>query len=124
MGALGLLIEYSLVYSANIFSSSYQLALYVLSFLEPRDLLQAAQTCRYWRVLAEDNLLWREKCREESIDEAMVFENRIRRRHETNGNYVAKSPWKNLYLRQKAIEHNWRANPIRPPKVSKDIYLF
>lgn len=42
-----------------------QLALYVLSFLEPKDLLQAAQTCRYWRILAEDNLLWREKCREE-----------------------------------------------------------
>lgn len=42
-----------------------QLALYVLSFLEPRDLLQAAQTCRYWRILAEDNLLWREKCKEE-----------------------------------------------------------
>ena len=45
-----------------------QLALYVLSFLEPRDLLRAAQTCRYWRVLAEDNLLWREKCREEGKD--------------------------------------------------------
>uniref|UniRef100_A0A8C3JAG9 F-box domain-containing protein n=1 Tax=Calidris pygmaea TaxID=425635 RepID=A0A8C3JAG9_9CHAR len=42
-----------------------ELALYVLSFLEPRDLLQAAQTCRYWRILAEDNLLWREKCKEE-----------------------------------------------------------
>lgn len=42
-----------------------QLALYVLTFLAPRDLLQAAQTCRYWRILAEDNLLWREKCREE-----------------------------------------------------------
>lgn len=37
----------------------------MLSFLEPRDLLQAAQTCRYWRILAEDNLLWREKCKEE-----------------------------------------------------------
>lgn len=43
----------------------FQLALYVLTFLAPRDLLQAAQTCRYWRILAEDNLLWREKCREE-----------------------------------------------------------
>uniref|UniRef100_A0A1A8AXA2 F-box and WD repeat domain containing 7, E3 ubiquitin protein ligase n=1 Tax=Nothobranchius furzeri TaxID=105023 RepID=A0A1A8AXA2_NOTFU len=42
-----------------------ELALYVLTFLAPRDLLQAAQTCRYWRILAEDNLLWREKCREE-----------------------------------------------------------
>lgn len=48
-----------------------QLALYVLSFLEPKDLLQAAQTCRYWRILAEDNLLWREKCREEG--EPQVF---------------------------------------------------
>ncbi len=48
-----------------------QLALYVLSFLEPKDLLQAAQTCRYWRILAEDNLLWREKCREEG--ESQVF---------------------------------------------------
>lgn len=46
-------------------SSRSQLALYVLSFLEPKDLLQAAQTCHYWRILAEDNLLWREKCREE-----------------------------------------------------------
>ncbi|XP_035508650.1 F-box/WD repeat-containing protein 7-like [Morone saxatilis] len=42
-----------------------ELALYVLTFLAPKDLLQAAQTCRYWRILAEDNLLWREKCREE-----------------------------------------------------------
>ncbi|KAL5013000.1 hypothetical protein ScPMuIL_011551 [Solemya velum] len=47
-----------------------ELALYVLSFLDPKDLLRAAQTCRYWRILAEDNLLWREKCREETnIDE-------------------------------------------------------
>ncbi|TMS01969.1 F-box/WD repeat-containing protein 7 [Larimichthys crocea] len=44
---------------------TFQLALYVLTFLAPKDLLQAAQTCRYWRILAEDNLLWREKCREE-----------------------------------------------------------
>lgn len=46
-----------------------ELALYVLSFLEPKDLLQAAQTCRYWRILAEDNLLWREKCKEEGKDQ-------------------------------------------------------
>lgn len=45
-----------------------ELALYVLSFLEPKDLLRAAQTCRYWRILAEDNLLWREKCREQGIE--------------------------------------------------------
>lgn len=49
-----------------------QLALYVLSFLEPKDLLQAAQTCRYWRILAEDNLLWREKCREEGEHQMQI----------------------------------------------------
>ena len=42
-----------------------QLALYVLSFLEAKDLLSAAQTCSYWHTLAEDNLLWKEKCHEE-----------------------------------------------------------
>ncbi|XP_042684346.1 F-box/WD repeat-containing protein 7 isoform X3 [Centrocercus urophasianus] len=55
-----------------------ELALYVLSFLEPRDLLQAAQTCRYWRILAEDNLLWREKCKEE--DRVQVYLNRSQAR--------------------------------------------
>lgn len=54
-----------------------QLALYVLSFLEPKDLLQAAQTCRYWRILAEDNLLWREKCREEGESSAAACNRRF-----------------------------------------------
>lgn len=66
-----------------------QLALYVLSFLEPRDLLRAAQTCRNWRFLAEDNLLWREKCREAGIDE--VRETIHRRRQRTPS---VTSPWK------------------------------
>ena len=33
-----------------------QLALHVLSFLEPKDLLIAAQTCRTWQNLCEDSL--------------------------------------------------------------------
>ncbi|GFO45400.1 F-box/WD repeat-containing protein 7 [Plakobranchus ocellatus] len=88
-----------------------ELALYVLSFMEPRDLLRAAQTCRYWRVLAEDNLLWREKCREEGIDEEMVYGSRMRRRLS-----AARSPYKSLYMRQSQIEHNWRTGVNRPPK--------
>lgn len=88
-----------------------ELALYVLSFMEPRDLLRAAQTCRYWRVLAEDNLLWREKCREEGIDEEMVYGCRMRRRHS-----AARSPYKSLFMRQSQIEHNWRTGVNRPPK--------
>ncbi|XP_013378993.1 F-box/WD repeat-containing protein 7 [Lingula anatina] len=93
-----------------------ELALYVLSFLDPKDLLRAAQTCRYWRVLAEDNLLWREKCREENIDETTVFENHIRRRSSSS---FQKSPWKSLYMRQHRIEQNWRTGNIRDPKLLK-----
>lgn len=33
-----------------------ELALYVLSFLEPKDLLRAAQTCKCWQTLCDDNL--------------------------------------------------------------------
>lgn len=33
-----------------------ELALYVLSFLGPKDLLQAAQTCKCWQLLCDDNL--------------------------------------------------------------------
>ena len=33
-----------------------ELAFYVLGFLGPKDLVQAAQTCKYWRILCDDNL--------------------------------------------------------------------
>lgn len=65
-----------------------ELALSVLSFLEPRDLLRAAQTCKNWRFLAEDNLLWKEKCREAGIE--YVPKKRILPRSQTLHN----SPWK------------------------------
>ncbi|PSN30658.1 F-box/WD repeat-containing protein 7 [Blattella germanica] len=91
-----------------------ELALYVLSFLEPRDLLRAAQTCRNWRFLAEDNLLWREKCREAGIDEVRETMHRRRQRIPS-----VTSPWKAAFMRQHTIEMNWRIKPIRPPKVLK-----
>ncbi|MCI4394851.1 hypothetical protein PGIGA_G00173680 [Pangasianodon gigas] len=91
-----------------------ELALYVLSFLEPKDLLQAAQTCRYWRILAEDNLLWREKCREEGIDEPL----HIKRRKVVKPGF-SHSPWKSAYIRQHRIDTNWRRGEIKSPKVLK-----
>jgi F-box/WD-40 domain protein 7 len=97
-----------------------QLALYVLSFLEPRDLLNAAKTCQYWRILAEDNLLWREKCREEAIDEALVFGPKAKRK-----SFISKStPWKSLFMCQMQIEQNWRSNTLRPPKVNVTFYFL
>lgn len=108
-----------------------ELALYVLSFLDPKDLLQAAQTCRYWRILCEDNLLWREKCREEGLLEDQetvvdLFRKRVAKNRSKSlpqshsasasgtsstadaATPVLSSEYKLGYLRQKAIEFNWR----------------
>lgn len=38
------------------------LSLYVFSFLSPRDLCSAAQVCWNWRILAEQDCLWVERC--------------------------------------------------------------
>ncbi|XP_066574563.1 F-box/WD repeat-containing protein 7 [Amia ocellicauda] len=91
-----------------------ELALYVLSFLEPKDLLQAAQTCRYWRILAEDNLLWKDKCREEGIEEPL----HIKRRKVIKPGFTH-SPWKSAYIRQHRIDTNWRRGELKSPKVLK-----
>lgn len=106
-----------------------ELALYVLSFLHPKDLLQAAQTCRYWRILCEDNLLWREKCREEGLlqDQETVVDLFRKRSAKTRSKSlhshsacgpssgqenapapVISSEYKLGLLRQKSIEYNWR----------------
>ena len=90
----------------------------MLSFLEPRDLLRAAQTCHYWRILCEDNLLWKEKCREAGIDE---MNGKQTRRRSQSG--VPRSPWKSMYIRQHQIEYNWRFAEIRPHKVCQVISL-
>ncbi|XP_041453435.1 F-box/WD repeat-containing protein 7-like [Lytechinus variegatus] len=91
-----------------------ELALYVLSFLEPRDLLRAAQTCHYWRILCEDNLLWKEKCRETGIEE---LNGKQTKRRSNSG--VPRSPWKSMYLRQHQIQYNWRFGEIKTGKALK-----
>nr|XP_054591587.1 F-box/WD repeat-containing protein 7 isoform X1 [Nothobranchius furzeri] len=91
-----------------------ELALYVLSFLEPKDLLQAAQTCRYWRILAEDNLLWKEKCREEGIDEPLP----PKKKKIVKPGFTH-SAWKSAYIRQHRIDTNWRRGDLKSPKVLK-----
>lgn len=65
-----------------------ELALKVLSFLDPADLLKAAQTCHSWKMLADDNLLWKEKCREVGIDEIP------KRRFSPRVVKTQMSPWK------------------------------
>lgn len=64
-----------------------ELALNVLSFLEPKDLLRAAQACRSWRFLADDNFLWKDKCRKAGID---ISKKRVASKSSNSGI----SPWK------------------------------
>lgn len=94
-----------------------ELALQVLSYLEPTDLLRAAQTCRNWRFLCDDNLLWKDKCKEGNII-IDVESDRPKRGRAGNMPPIA-SPWKAAYMRQHIIEMNWRSRPIRTPKVLK-----
>ncbi|XP_032457657.1 F-box/WD repeat-containing protein 7 isoform X4 [Nasonia vitripennis] len=103
-----------------------ELALSVLTFLEPRDLLRAAQTCRSWRFLADDNLLWKEKCRAAGIDNLKDLPRRKNSKCGAANCTVSSaatmnsvSPWKQAYMRQHNIKMNWRTKPIRPPKVLK-----
>jgi len=98
----------------------FQLALYVLSFLEPRDLLVAAQTCRYWRILAEDDLMWREKCQEEGIsDHRYARSSKSSMKAKKGGVLGIGSSWKAAFLRQVRVENNWRTGSKKPSKVSQ-----
>ncbi|XP_058066392.1 F-box/WD repeat-containing protein 7 [Anopheles bellator] len=94
-----------------------ELALQVLSYLDPKDLLRAAQTCSSWRFLADDNLLWKEKCKASGI---VVEPSTDRPKRGRTGNMPPiSSPWKAAYMRQHIIEMNWRSRPIRTAKVLK-----
>lgn len=94
-----------------------ELALQVLSYLDPKDLLRAAQTCRSWRFLADDNLLWKDKCKHIGIISKSNADKPKRGR--TGTMPPISSPWKAAYMRHHTIEMNWRSNPVRSPKVLK-----
>ncbi|KAI5734550.1 hypothetical protein M8J77_007849 [Diaphorina citri] len=96
-----------------------ELALYVLTFLQPEDLLRAAQTCRSWRFLAEDNLLWREKCLEAGIDTELPAAVNSSKKGRHKYSYSTSSPWKALFMSHRSVEINWRTRPIKDPKVLK-----
>lgn len=93
-----------------------ELALHVLSYLSPIDLLRAAQTCRSWRFLADDNLLWKEKSRDAGII-TRNGEHEKPKRGRTGKMPKIASPWKAAYMRHITIETNWRSNLIRDPKI-------
>ncbi|KAJ8737301.1 hypothetical protein PYW07_000572 [Mythimna separata] len=87
-----------------------ELALTVLGYLQPKDLLRAAQTCRYWKFLAEDNLLWKEQCRRIGITTLKKMPRSLPR---------CASPWKAAYMRQYLIENNWLHKPVVSPIIMR-----
>ncbi|KAI6198380.1 F-box domain-containing protein [Aphelenchoides fujianensis] len=58
-----------------------EIAGYIVSFLSPKDLMSAGQTCRRWRTLCEDNLLWREKCAEAGVQKDVMPPNLARKQY-------------------------------------------
>ncbi|KAJ0183641.1 hypothetical protein K1T71_000064 [Dendrolimus kikuchii] len=87
-----------------------ELALTVLGYLQPKDLLRAAQTCQYWKFLADDNLLWKEQCRRIGITTLKKMPRSLPR---------CASPWKTAYMRQYLIENNWIHKPVNSPIVMR-----
>lgn len=102
-----------------------ELALYVLSFLEPKDLLRAAQTCKCWQTLCDDNLLWKQKCKQARIEEEPLNPVKCVRRRSNGSQQVNQttkalnSPFKKLFMTKQRIYWNWRMGPLRPSKVLK-----
>uniref|UniRef100_A0A183BYI6 F-box domain-containing protein n=1 Tax=Globodera pallida TaxID=36090 RepID=A0A183BYI6_GLOPA len=84
-----------------------ELSLKIINYLSPSDLaLSASGVSRFWRSLAEDKLLWAEKCRQFSISE--MFPPNQRFTPPKRSFASERSRWKAIYLRNLRISNNWR----------------
>eukprot|EP00116_Pleurobrachia_bachei_P003071 sb/3463333/ len=72
-----------------------ELAITILQFLEPRDLINAMSTCKTWKVLCDDPLLWRDKCRALPEIPSHLYESK-------------QLDWKRLFLLGQELDENWR----------------
>eukprot|EP00731_Ephydatia_muelleri_P029012 Em0020g656a len=96
-----------------------ELALHVLSFLDARDLLVAAQTCRTWYTLCEDSLLWKDKCKDFDQDELNASMKSLAKRKSLVS--IVSNPWKQLYLRKHRIAYNWRHADMSEPNRTRTL---
>ncbi|XP_041445599.1 F-box/WD repeat-containing protein 7-like [Xenopus laevis] len=77
-----------------------ELALRILWYLDGKEILQVAQTCRRWRQLAEDEGLWQGKCKAEGIEEPLCITRRKAKASRSG-------PWKSSYIYQLSGDTNW-----------------
>uniref|UniRef100_A0A5S6QI85 F-box domain-containing protein n=1 Tax=Trichuris muris TaxID=70415 RepID=A0A5S6QI85_TRIMR len=85
-----------------------EIALYILSFLSPTDLVTASMTCRYWKLLSDSSFLWRRICQQANI--ALLEPAKAMSEEGT----LKGCPWRYTYIRHKTVEANWRRGcPLR-----------
>ena len=76
-----------------------ELALSILRYLEPKDLLNAMRTCKSWKVLCDDSLLWKDKCRLLGPEIPNHFYD-----NSDNDNL----DWKRIFLTRQELDDNWK----------------
>jgi F-box and WD-40 domain protein 7 len=84
-----------------------ELALHVLKYLPPNDVIRASRTCRAWYDTCNDILLWKRLCQTQSIPFKhlpTIFDDTI------------ENPWKRSYACHKHLEYVWQhGNPLPEP---------
>ncbi|VDD81033.1 unnamed protein product [Mesocestoides corti] len=105
----------------------YEIAIKILSYLGPKDLLQCAQVSRVWHAVSEDPLLWKHICQQLNIPRCFPKEmHHLSPRLEFSTNHSEVSPpgsrniyicgWKEAFMREIHLECNWRHGSLNPPK--------
>ncbi|VDN03262.1 unnamed protein product [Thelazia callipaeda] len=87
-----------------------EIALYIMSFLSPSDITRMSLTCRYWRSLAENNRLWKQKCAEANVKKYICSVYLLNKYYFFLRFFSAL--WKAVYLRHRRILANWRYRPL------------
>ena len=96
-----------------------EIVLFVLGYLDPSDLLQAAQTSKFWRKQAEDNLLWKNKCERAGLTYCLNSQNEDMLKRLSKKSGFIYSVWKASFLRPYRIEKNFRTKRPEVTKVEK-----